>query len=131
MKTLVIEDDLVSRLLLVELMARYGECHSVERGQKGLDAFMQARAEEKPFDLVCLDIMMPEMDGREVLKQIRDFEEAQGIRTVERVKVIMTTALADMKTIVESFNELCDAYLVKPIDKYKLLDHLKSLKLVE
>ncbi len=130
MKTLIVEDDPVSRLLLVEIMARHGECHSAERGQQALEAFKQARAEGKPFDLICLDIMMPEMDGRDVLKTIRESEEAEGVRTRERVKVIMTTALGDMKTIIASFNEWCDAYLVKPIDRHKLYAHLKAFGLI-
>jgi two-component system chemotaxis response regulator CheY len=78
-----------------------------------------------------MDIMMPEMDGREAVRQIRAMEEAQGILSAYGAKIIMTTALGQVKEVIRCFRELCDAYLVKPIDLGQLLAHMKSYKLVE
>jgi two-component system chemotaxis response regulator CheY len=77
-----------------------------------------------------MDIMMPEMDGREAVRQIRAMEEARGILSTYGTKIIMTTAVDEIKDVVLCFKELCDAYLVKPIDLSKLVGHLRAYRLV-
>jgi two-component system chemotaxis response regulator CheY len=84
-----------------------------------------------PFHLICMDILMPGMDGHEALKQVRALEAACGILPADRVKIIMTTSLDDMKEVVRSFQGLCDAYLVKPLDAAGLLRQMWSLRLIE
>ena len=59
---------------------------------------------------------MPEMDGREAVRRIREMEEARGILSSYGTKIIMTTAVDEIKDVIRCFKELCDAYLVKPID---------------
>jgi len=77
-----------------------------------------------------MDIMMPEMDGQTAIREIRAIEEAEGMLSTYGVKIIMTTALDDVKNVVKPFKSLCDAYLFKPIDTQKLLCHIKELHLV-
>jgi len=86
--------------------------------------------EGQPYDLICLDIMMPELDGHEVLRKIRRTEEENGVNSSNGVKIIMTTALDDPTNVVTAFKSLCDAYLVKPVHKSKLLDYLRSFELI-
>jgi two-component system chemotaxis response regulator CheY len=78
-----------------------------------------------------MDIMMPEMDGQEAVRQVRALEEARGILSHHGVKIVMTTAMTDVKEVLQSFQDLCDAYLFKPIDTGKLLSELKSFQLAE
>jgi two-component system chemotaxis response regulator CheY len=78
-----------------------------------------------------MDIMMPEMDGREAVRQVRAMEEAQGVLSTNGAKIIMTTAVNEVKDVIRCFQDLCDAYLVKPIDLAQLLAHMRSYKLVE
>jgi two-component system chemotaxis response regulator CheY len=129
-KALIVEDDFTSRLLLQKLLSPYGDCHVAVNGREAIHAFRLAMAEELPYDLVCLDIMMPEMDGHEVLKAMRAAEETAGILAGDGVKVIMTTATQDKKNVFSAFREQCDGYLVKPVDRAKLLDHLASFELI-
>ncbi len=131
MKALIAEDDLTSRLLLQNLLAPYGGVHSVANGREAVAAFKQAALKRQPFDLICLDIMMPEMDGQSALKEIRVLEESAGVLPGKGVKVLMTTALGDAKNVFTAFRELCDGYLVKPIDRGKLLGYLKGFGLIE
>ncbi|MBI5543217.1 MAG: response regulator [Deltaproteobacteria bacterium] len=131
MKTLVAEDDFTGRLLLQTILSTYGECHVAVNGKEALQAFQSARDSGHPYDLVCLDIMMPDMDGQESLRRIREIEEAGDARGLNSVKVIMTTALRDKTNVMTAFRNLCDAYLVKPVDKALLLDHLRSLALIK
>jgi two-component system chemotaxis response regulator CheY len=130
MKSLVVEDDNVSRTLLRELLSSLGEADAAEDGKPGIEAFREALDEKAPYDLVCLDINMPGMDGHGVLRMIRVMEKSRGIKEEDAVKVIMTTALADRKNVVEA-SKRCDAYLIKPIHKEKLHAKLKDLGLLD
>lgn len=131
MKTLIVEDDFTSRLLLQELLKSYGPLHTADNGKEAVEAVRFALFKDEPYDLICLDIMMPEMDGQEALRQIRSLEEDAGITSTNGVKIVMTTALGNVKNVAAAYRELCDSYLVKPIDKTKLLDELRKLKLIQ
>ena len=127
---LLAEDDFTSRLLLQSFLSRYGDCHVAVNGREAVAAFRLALEQGQKYDLVCMDIMMPEMDGREAIRQIRALEEARGIYSTEGAKILMTTAVNDLKEVMRSFRDLCDAYLVKPIDLAQLLGHMKAYDLV-
>jgi len=131
MKILIVEDDLTSRMFLQKFLSRYGICDVVVDGIEALDAFMLAISEDAPYDLICLDIMMPKVDGVRALKAIRDVETQKGITKENRTKVIMTTALADTKFVQQAFDLGCEAYAAKPIDTNKLTEVLKNLGLIE
>jgi len=130
MRTLIVEDDFTSRILLQSLLSQYGECHIAVNGREAVAAFRTAQGSGQAYDLICMDIMMPEMDGQTAVRKIRALEEAGGTLSTNGVKIIMTTALDDVKNVVESFMALCDAYLFKPIDQEQLLGHIKDLHLV-
>ena len=130
MRTLIVEDDFTSRFLLQSYLAPYGECHAAVNGREAVDAFRLAKEHGAGFDLICMDIMMPEMDGQEALRQIRALEEAAGTVPGAGVKIIMVTAVPDMKVMAASFKLGCDAYLRKPVDTGELLRYLKSFSLV-
>jgi two-component system chemotaxis response regulator CheY len=130
LKILLAEDDFACRLLLQTFLSRYGECHVAVNGKEAVDAFRAARDGEQPYDLICMDIMMPEMDGREAVRQVRATEEAHGILSTSGVKVIMTTTVEDIKEVILCFQELCDAYLMKPIDLAELLGLMRLYQLV-
>ncbi len=130
MRTLIVEDDFTSRLLLQSFLARYGECHIAVNGREAVAAFRVAQKSSEAYDLICMDIMMPGMDGQTAAKEIRAIEESTGTLSTSGVKIIMTTALDDVKNVVESFQSLCDAYLFKPIDTGKLREHIRMLNLL-
>jgi two-component system, chemotaxis family, chemotaxis protein CheY len=131
MKTLIVEDDVASRLTLRHLLKGYGAVHLAVNGGEAVEAVRAALEVREPFDLICLDIMMPKMDGQQALKQIRSLEGAYGLGTGEEAKVVMTTAIGDAKNVCIAFNSLCNDYLLKPIDKTKLLETLRQLGLIE
>jgi two-component system, chemotaxis family, chemotaxis protein CheY len=131
MKTLIVEDDNTSHLLLSEILKSFGPAQRAMNGKEAVEAVRTALESGEPYDLICLDIMMPEMDGQEALQQIRALEKAREVLSSSRAKIIMTTALSDPRNVVEAFSGLADAYLVKPIDKARLLGELRKLKLIE
>ena len=71
MKTLIVEDDFLARALLSTLLSEYGECHLVVDGEEAVSAIGKAYEKGEPYDLVCLDIMMPVMDGQKALEKRR------------------------------------------------------------
>lgn len=129
MRILIVEDDFVSRRLLQKMLSQLGICDTAVNGTEAVKAFQMAHDEGSPYDLVCLDIMMPEMDGLEVLKRIRLYEKGIGIEGLSGVKIIMITALDDFNNIKTSFREQCEAYVIKPIEREKLLHVLKILNI--
>ncbi|KPA16671.1 Chemotaxis protein cheY [Candidatus Magnetomorum sp. HK-1] len=130
MKALIVEDDFVSRQLLKDIMKKYSDCDVVIDGEEALQAFRLAWEDENPYDLILMDIMMPRMDGKEALKQIRAFENEIEIMGSQEVKVIMTTALGDPKTVFESYYKGgATSYLVKPLSEKDILEELKKLGL--
>lgn len=130
MKTLIVEDEFVSRMLLQELLKNYGPAHIAVNGREAVQVACKALEAGEPYDLICLDIMMPEMDGQEALRQIRAREESMGIMSSNWAKIVMITALDDPKNVVASYYSLCDAYLTKPIQKTKLTEELRKLRLI-
>ncbi len=130
MKCLIVEDAPTARLQMGIFLSDYFACEFAENGVEGIRAFTQALDREDPFDLVCLDIMMPQQDGHETLKQIRQLEAERGILGLDGVKVIMTTALDDSKNLFGAFREGCESYLIKPIRRSQLWEEVEKLGLL-
>ena len=131
MKTLIVEDDFLSRSLLSTLLSEYGVCHVAVNGREALIAVERGFVENDPYDLICLDIMMPVMDGQQTLQEIRKMEERHGIVGVDTTKVIMVTAADDSTNILKAFRQgQCEAYLTKPVDREKLITHIRDLGLI-
>jgi len=125
MRTLIVDDDFSCRLLAQRIISAIGECDGAANGKEALEAFRLAWEEGQPYDLVLLDILMPGMDGHATLARIRDAEKEMGVP--EGVKVIMLTGVVDHKNVSSAFMGGCEAYLIKPVDKEKLLEQIRLL----
>lgn len=131
MRILIVEDDYTSMKLMQKLLSAYGETTTAGNGEEALEAFRLAMDESKPFDLICLDIMMPGIDGQQVLKSIRAMEKVRGITPKKEAKIIMTTALDSPKDVIEAYYQGgCSSYLVKPIEKKQVIEKLRELELI-
>lgn len=131
MRFLIVEDDLTSRKLIQTILAGYGECDIAADGKEAVDAFQMSWVKNRPYDLICMDIMMPNMDGQEALKEIRNIENDLAVKPQDEVKVIMTTALDEPRNVFDSiYVQGASAYLVKPIKKRKLIRELINLRLI-
>ena len=130
MKILVVEDDFKNRKLLQSQLSLFGECDTAVDGEEAILAFRMSLDNQQPYDLICMDIRMPNIDGKEALRKIRQIENESGYQDEDKVKVIMTTALDDAEAVVESYKEGATAYLVKPITKKKLVEELLRMDLI-
>lgn len=129
MRILIAEDDFYSRKLMLAYLSPLGTCDVAANGQEAWEAYCDAQDEGKPYDLICLDIMMPEMDGQEVLAKIRVDEDRRQLGRYERSKILMVTAMDEMKVIMSSFHSLCDDYIMKPLEKELLFQKIRELGL--
>jgi len=131
MRILIVEDDFVGRKVMHQLLLEYGQCDVAVDGLEAVKAYDLAWEAGEPYDVMFLDIMMPNMSGHEALKIIRDREKERGVTPQNEVKVIMTSALDDVKNVTQSFFQGgASAYLVKPIERRKVIEELRKLGMV-
>jgi len=130
MRALIVEDEFLSRKVLRSFLMTLFEVDIVVNGREAVEAFKLAHTENKPYDLILMDIMMPEVDGIEALSRIRKMEEEESLEP--KSKVIMTTALDDPQTVLKTFYDgEASAYIVKPVAKDKLYKELEKLGLLK
>lgn len=131
LKILIVEDDFYCRKLMQRYLAPYGDCDIAVNGREAVEAYERSLNDEFGYDLVCLDLVLPEMDGRETLKKIRELEEKRGIYAEECVKVIITSATKDKRNILDAICTGAEGYVAKPITRDKLLSTVKDLGFID
>jgi two-component system chemotaxis response regulator CheY len=131
MRCLIVEDDAATRKLLQIYLSDYADCSVAANGYEAIRAVRKAFEQDKAYDLICLDIMMPQIDGQQTLKLIRRIEQNHRAKGPHHTKVIMITALDQLRHIREAFQTGCEGYLVKPVRKQELLEKMTKLGLVE
>jgi signal transduction histidine kinase/DNA-binding response OmpR family regulator len=119
LRILLAEDGLVNQKLAVGLLSNWG--HSVTIANNGREAI--DKWEDEPFDLILMDVQMPELDGLEATREIRRLE----VGSDQRIPIIAVTAHA-----LEGDREKClasgmDAYVEKPIQREKLAEAIRPL----
>jgi len=129
-KTLIVDDEVLNCKLLQSILKDYGECTIALDGDSAFQLFEQALKDKAPFNLVCLDIMMPEKDGYEVLHDMRNLEQNLTVPAEARSRIIMVTALEEQKNKAKAFYESCDGYLTKPVERKLLIEMLNKMKLI-
>lgn len=127
MRILISEDDFISRKFLYKVLSGYGECDTVVDGLEALDAYQASMKEDRPYGLICVDIMMPKVDGVKVVKAIRNYEAQKGICRSNRTKIMVVTALGKTQNVSDALDTYCDAYAEKPVDIGKITGILKQL----
>ena len=129
MNILVVEDDFLSRRLLCRYLAPYGDCDVAVDGVEAIQAVRQALDAGGQYDLICLDIMMPGLDGQETLQQIRALEKSRALPRERLARIMMTTALEDDDNVMRAIHSQCDGYVTTPIVKNRFLASLRELGL--
>ena len=129
LKTMIVDDEEVAADLLEIMLNKLGvkNIATASTGRQALDMFDESLKNGSPYSLVFLDIMMPEMNGQEILKQMRSAEKEAGIASFDRSTIIMTTALTSTDAMVEAiFEGDCSDYLVKPVSSEYLREMLAN-----
>lgn len=129
MKILIVEDDQTNIKILLKFLEGFGLLEVACNGKLGFQAYEISMKNNQPYDLILLDILMPEMDGHECLSAIRSYEKENGVLPGNEVKVIIISALGDQKNVCTAFfNGNAECYLTKPVDRKQLIEAVKSLQ---
>ncbi|OVE81079.1 hypothetical protein BVY04_04155 [bacterium M21] len=128
LEILIAEDEPTSAMLLIHMFEPLGRCAVVTDGKKAVSLVDVCMAEGTPFDLICLDIKMPTLDGWDVLRRIREIEQDRGVPAEKQVKVMMTTSRPRGQDDLDSdLESLYQGYLPKPYDLDQLAEMLKEM----
>ena len=122
---LVVEDEEMSRTMLTDILSVYAPTDSAVNGEAGLRLFEQALSSGKPYSLVCVDLMMPVMNGLALVREIKKIE-ADNLSFGDghtRVFVVTSNTCPWVKSELVLEN-LCDDYILKPYDRARIVTSL-------
>lgn len=129
MKILVVDDELVSRKKMMKIVSDFGQCEGVTNGKAAISAVKKALEDWKLYQLITLDISMPDISGTQVLSAIRKLEEERGLDAEEIAKILMVTSHSDIETVKACAGK-CNGYVIKPFNKEVMVEKMKKIGLV-
>lgn len=131
MRALIVDDDYYSRSFLEYILHPYAQCDVAVNGEDAVMAFQRALAENRPYTLVFMDLLMPVIDGPKALSEIRDIEKDHGLPEAGRCKIIITSVLEDAE---DTHNAMylggATSFLQKPVDEKSILAELSRLRVI-
>ena len=131
MRILIAEDDIIACYVLRDILSSYGRCDAVINDIQAIQAFRLAWEENRPYDLICINILMPKMGGLEAMELIRKLENLLGVDKLRKVKVIMITTYEDSENITDSYvKEAGSPCMVKSINRKKIHEAMRNLGLI-
>lgn len=130
MKVLIAEDDFASRKYISQFMKRFGDVDITVDGAEAVDAFLMAVQDGEYYDLVCLDIMMPNMNGIEALQAMRAIEADHRLGREQSCKIIMMSALNEKEYVQRASRLGCNGYANKPVNLDRLTEVMRKMKLL-
>lgn len=110
MRILIADDDLLGREFLVAILEEFGACDSAEDGDEALAKYFESRTSCRPYDLICLDVVMPGQDGCQVLRRIREAEQDEEKKSC----VLIITAHETEEVLASSEFHGADDFVAKP-----------------
>lgn len=131
MRTLIVEDVHFLALILQRIIEPYSKSDFAHNGTVAIEKYTKAFTKGSAYDLICLDLLLPEMDGFEVLRSVRQFEDEFNLPPEKRTKVIVVSTFNDQKTVAKAHAAGCDSYISKPFRKYMVLKTIEKLGLIQ
>ena len=129
MKILIVDDDPATSKSFEELPMDISECHALRRGDAAVRAVKNALKHRDPFDLITIDITLPDMDGGKVALEIRNLEKKVEVPKEKSAFIMIITAQADEGTVRTSFSAGCNAFVVKPFKNETIINAIAKSKL--
>ena len=123
MRILVIDDEFAALKKLEVLLSEHGECDAATNAGQAKDLFVKAIKEGKPYDLITVDIGLPDTNGLELLKF---FSSMESRSTKLEAKKIVVTGSAEADDVLNA-SKYCNGYITKPIKKEILEQKLNQL----
>ena len=122
---LVAEDNQINALMIRSLLGRLGHDTVITtNGAEALESWLSAKSAGSPYELVLMDIQMPQLNGIETTKRMRSLEAGEpGVRT----PILALTANTLVEDRYACFEAGMDGFLIKPLDREKLAEALAVL----
>lgn len=131
-RVLIVDDSRYQRYLIAQALGGMFTPDHAADGREALALFQTALANAAPYDLVVMDILMPELNGHAALAAIRDLEAAHGLPVADRVPAVMLSSLDDPSNMLRAqFESGAQAYVTKPFTPTTLREALISLGLLD
>lgn len=130
-RCLIVDDDELGRELLATQLEPYATSDLASDGYDAVAKFTAALLEGNPYQLIFLDIVMPEMDGNAAARAIRNLEQERGIPVERGVNIVVLSSLNTPQDIIQAYvSAQSAAHLVKPVRLDRLLKTLRTLELI-
>ena len=123
MRILLIDDEPIALTKLGMMLAKVGACDKATSGVEATEHFVKAMDKNIPYDLVAIDIELPDITGLDLLTRFCQLEKQNNTQPARK---IMVTAHSKVDYVVKARDQ-CDAFLVKPIRRETLLAKVKEL----
>lgn len=133
---LIAEDDALSRKILEDFFSGFSDCDTAEDGLEAFTMFEKAILEGRPYDLVCTDLIMPKIDGHDLIRKIRAREQSLPIQNCIKTIIFVISVSDSTRDMANALLECdCNDYIVKPfhreqlqtlLNKYQLLDYVNE-----
>lgn len=130
LRSLVVEDDLGGGELLKSVLARHGPCDLAPNFNEGAEAVASAISSNCPYHLICMEVFMPDEEGREKIRHLRASERHGPTVPPHRAKLVLIAAVDDPKEKIRCFEDFTDAYARKPINPALLIRQLKVWRMI-
>jgi two-component system chemotaxis response regulator CheY len=128
LRCLVVDDDELGRELIAQYLEGIAGCDMAENGLKAVEMFRTAFEGGTPYDLILLDIVMPEMDGHIAAKEIRMIEKEWGVSINDGVNIVVLSSLNTPHDVIQAYvSAKSAAHLVKPVQPDKLIETLSKM----
>jgi len=125
MRIMIIDDVFMNVLRLKEAVRPFGEADGFQDAREGLEALQFAHLTNQRYDLLFLDIMMPEMSGFEVLDAVVKMN--RDLPPKERTKVVMVTARSQEDSVRQAIRSGAAGYVIKPFQDERIRAEVERL----
>ncbi|WP_432734928.1 response regulator [Maridesulfovibrio sp. FT414] len=130
---LIVDDDFATRKVFVSFLSRYMPCYVAKDGVEAIQAVTESYVGQSPhFDLIIMDVMMPNIDGLQACKAIRQIERSKNVDSFAcESKIFIASTMSDDKTMLKAMYECgADSYLVKPVGFDELRRQLVRFRII-
>ena len=127
MRSLVVDDEFVALSKMVAILEPFGSCDAATNAEQAQAFFTAAFKQGNPYDLITIDINMPNMNGLTLLNRFQLEEKSRGCHRARKIVVTADSSAFNVRTALAND---CDGFLVKPVSRRVITDKLAALQLI-